>query len=183
MNKDKIRKEFISIRNNIEDKKYKSSLIINNVKNEPDYKNARIVALYKSLNSEVDTTELIQYTISIGKIVALPKVVNDELRFYKINSIDDKFIKSNFGVEEPIGNESNFVSEGNIDLVIVPGVCFDKYKNRLGFGKGYYDRFLDNKDLKKIGICFKEQIINEKLPVSDNDVKMDKIITEDTILF
>ena len=74
---------------------------------------------------------------------------------------------------EPIGEEYT----GNIDLIIVPGVIFDREKNRLGYGKGYYDRYLSNKDIYKIGICFSDQVI-DLLPSESHDIKMNIIITE-----
>ena len=67
--------------------------------------------------------------------------------------------------------------EGKIDLIIVPGICFDKANNRLGFGKGYYDKYLANKNIKKFGICFKEQLLDD-IPTDNNDIKMDLIITD-----
>lgn len=179
--KQELRQKYIFIRSNVKNREDKSRIIIDKVKQDIDYQDAKIVALYKSLPSEVDTTELIKYSIVIGKVVALPKVVNNELKFYKINSLNDNFIKSKFGVEEPLGNNKDFISKNNIDLVIVPGVCFDKEKNRLGFGKGYYDGFLKGTDLKTIAICFQEQIINDILPVTNDDIKVQKIITDKEI--
>lgn len=173
--KEVLRKQYISIRNNIKNKKEKSNIITNKVIKEEAYKKAKIVALYKSLPSEVDTTELIKYSIALGKTVVLPKVVCDDLKFYKI-SLSDKLVKSKFGVEEPIENEANYIEKEKINLVIVPGVCFDKENNRLGFGKGYYDRFLAKTNLYTIAICFEEQMIN-KIFTEDNDIKMKKVIT------
>lgn len=181
INKRILRKEYIGRRNSIPNKDEKSLIIFEKLIKSCEYKNASVLALYKSLPSEVDTTELIKYSIVIGKVVALPKVVNNELKFYKINSSNDNFIKSKFGVEEPLGNNEDFISKNNIDLVIVPGLCFDKEKNRLGFGKGYYDGFLNGTDLKTIAICFQEQIINDILPVTNDDIKVQKIITDKEI--
>ena len=177
--KQKLRKEYLKIRNDIQDKENKSRIITNKVIEKAEYKNARVIALFKSFGSEVDTTELIEYSISIGKIVALPKVIGNELKFYKINLIKENLVKSNFGVDEPIENELNYVRNQDIDLVIVPGLCFDKENNRLGYGKGYYDRFLKNTNSKTIAICFKEQILeNGILPTTDTDLKVQEIITE-----
>jgi len=179
MQKQILREEYQTIRNNIKNKKEKSQYITEKLKQNILYKNAKIVALYKSLPSEVDTAEIIEHALSYGKIVVLPKVVGEELRFYKIGK-DEVFVKSKFGVEEPIGDERNFIDKNELDLVIVPGLCFDEEGNRLGFGKGYYDRFLANTELKTIAVCFKEQIIrNGFVPVDSNDVKMQMIITDD----
>ena len=136
--KEVLRKKYISIRNNIQNKEEKAKIITRKVIADEMYKEAKIVALYKSLASEVSTEELIRQALLDGKIVALPRIYFDDLRFYKI-SLDDSFNKSNFGVEEPEEKEENFINKDQIDLVIVPGVCFDKNKNRMGFGKGFYD--------------------------------------------
>ena len=64
-----------------------------------------------------------------------------------------------------------------MDLILVPGVAFDKKLHRMGFGKGYYDRFLKDKKIYKIGVCFQEQI-REEIPVSDMDISMDEIVTD-----
>lgn len=177
--KQELRKEYKQIRNNIIDKANKSKIITNKVIEDIDYKNANIIALFKSFGSEIDTTELIKLSIENGKIVLLPKVVKDKLRFYKIKSLSEILIKSKFGVEEPVGNEEHHIENQKIDLVIVPGLCFDKENNRLGYGKGYYDRFLKDANAKSIAICFKEQILkNSLLPITDKDVKVQRIITE-----
>ena len=175
-----LRKEYILKRKNIENKKEKSDQITKKIIENDFYKNAKIVALYKNLTDEVDTNELIKYSIDIGKTVCLPRIVENEIRFYKINDCDEILEKSKFGVEEPIADEDNYIEKNIIDLIIVPGVCFDQNKNRMGFGKGFYDRFLESTSLKSIGICFEEQIV-EKLPVTTNDVKMDLIITNKKI--
>lgn len=181
MDKKELRKKYLLIRKNISDKKAKSEIIIHKIIEEKEYQNAKIAALYKSLESEVDTLELIKYSVNHGKIVCLPKVVGEEIKFYQISKTE-RLIKSKFGVEEPEENPEKEIAKNQIDLVIVPGVCFDTRKNRLGFGKGYYDRFLAGTNLKTIGICFEEQVLKDGfLPVEENDVKMQKIVTEENI--
>lgn len=176
--KELLRRKYINIRNKIDDKDNKSQLIVDNLIKDKDFINAKIIALYKSLNNEVNTNELISYCFKLKKIILLPKVIGDDLVFYKINE-NEIFIKSSFGVLEPIGKEINKVNKKEIDLVIVPGVCFDENKNRLGFGKGYYDRFLNNINLKTIALCYEEQVLKERiLPVESNDVKINKILTD-----
>ena len=86
---------------------------------------------------------------------------------------DTGFIIGDFNILEP----QNEVYEGDYDLIIVPGVAFDKDGNRIGRGKGYYDRFLSKHlDIKRIGICFDFQLI-ERVPTEDNDIKMHEIIS------
>ncbi len=172
--KDKLRKKYLEIRKNINDKSNKSSIIMDKIINSDEYKKSNIIAIYKSLNSEVDTNELIEYSLNNNKIVVLPKVDGEILRFYKTDN--KSFIKGDFGIYEPIENEEI----NNIDLYIIPGICFDKYKNRIVFGKGFYDRFNYGNSIK-IGICFEEQIYKGKIKVNDYDSKMNKVITEKSI--
>ena len=111
--------------------------------------------------------------------VALPRVMGNDMMFYKIDSVKEHLEKSKFGIEEPKANSENYIDVKSIDLVIVPGVCFDTEKNRVGFGKGFYDRFLRNHNISTIAICFDEQILkHEKIPTSPFDVQVEKIITE-----
>lgn len=175
MDKKSIRLEYINIRNKIDNKDIKSNIIFNKIIKDKDYINSKYIALYKSLNSEVDTNKLIKYSLDLGKIVLLPRVVDDNLYFYKI-TYNEKLEVSKFGVEEPLNNIKNLISSDIIDLVIVPGVVFDYNKNRLGFGRGYYDRFLKDLDAITIGICFDEQLSN-KLIVDEFDVPVQKVIT------
>ena len=79
-----------------------------------------------------------------------------------------------YQIREPIG-ENEFKLP--LEAIIVPGICFDMSNNRLGFGKAYYDKYLEGKDIFKIGLCFKEQLINQ-LPTDEWDIKMDIVITD-----
>ncbi|MBQ6282897.1 MAG: 5-formyltetrahydrofolate cyclo-ligase [Bacilli bacterium] len=172
--KDELRNKYKIIRDNIKDKDIKSNIIKNKVINTIEYQNSKVIALYKNLGSEVKTNELINYALNDNKIVVLPKVIGNTLVFYKTDN--KSFTKSKYNIYEPI--ETDIVD--NIDLFIVPGICFDKYKNRLGFGKGYYDRALKTNS-KKIGICFEEQIYENRIKVDPFDIRMDKIITDKNI--
>ena len=180
----KLRKKYLKIRTKINNKIKKSDIIFNKIIKMEEYRNSKIIALYKNLANEVDTSKLIEYSILNNKTVVLPRVKDNDLYFYKISSLNDKFEKSKFGVEEPLDDTNNLINPQNIDLIIIPGICFDKQRNRLGFGKGYYDRFLENKSLKSIAICFDKQILKyQKIPITNNDIKVDKIVTERSIYY
>ena len=171
MNKNELRKLMINKRKNIPNKKELSTIIVNKIFNLDIYKKSRVIALYNSLKDEVDTSLLIENALR-DRIVLLPRIIDNKMVFVEINK-NTKYEKSSIGVLEPIGKIYN----GNIDLIIVPGVSFDRNRNRLGFGMGYYDKYLSNKDIYKIGICFDGQLI-DGLITDDFDVKMDLIITE-----
>ena len=174
-NKDNIRKEILNIRNNISDKEKKSTIIVNKIMKLEVFQKAKVIALYNSMVNEVDTNSLINELLN-KKVVLLPKIVDNQMVFIPVKN-NQQYIKSTFGVLEPIGESYN----GDIHLIIVPGVAFDESMNRLGYGKGYYDKFLSNKNIYKIGICFDRQLIN-KLPTNNYDIKMDMIITEERII-
>ncbi len=174
--KELLRKKMIEIRKGILNKERKSNQIIKKIIRLDNYQNAKVIGLYKSLPNEVLMDELIDYTLSIGKIVLLPKICGKELYFFKYRK-GDVLEKSDFNVLEPLNIENNQYY-GDIDLLIIPGLCFDKNGNRLGYGKGYYDSYLKNHRVTcKVGVCFSEQII-ENVPVNENDISLDMIITE-----
>ncbi len=173
MNKDYLRGELIEIRKNIPNKENKSVIIVNKIIRLKDFINAKVIALYKALPNEVNIDYLINYSLNCGKIVLLPRVVNNNLVFIKIDN-DTKYEKSSFNILEPI-YEENKIYNDKIDLIIVPGLAFDKDYNRIGYGKGFYDRFLKNKDILKIGVCFSEQL-REKVVIDNNDIPMNLVI-------
>ncbi len=175
MNKNELRKVLIIERNNILNKDNLSTIITNKLLELDIYKKAQIIALYNSLESEVDTNYLIQELLK-NKIVLLPRVIDDEMVFIKINN-NTIYENSNLGIMEPVGEIYN----NKIDLIIVPGVAFDYHFNRLGFGKGYYDKYLRNNSIYKIGVCFDKQLISQ-LPIDSYDIPMDMIITEKRVL-
>ena len=170
--KKEIRKEILYLRDNLEERYSKSMIIKDKIMNLDIYKNSNCIALYYSMKSEVDTKELIKESLELGKKVVLPRIINkNKMIFISVNR-DTNYEKNSFGVLEPIGEE-----ERDIDLIICPGVAFDKDNNRLGYGRGYYDKYLKDKDIYKIGICYKEQLV-DKIDIDDFDIKMDMVITD-----
>ena len=130
---------------------------------------------------EVDTSLLIDGSLENGKIVALPRIMSgNEMTFYRIKSIAELKCTNILGIKEPNDSVEYFVDKSNIDLMIIPGVCFDKNKNRLGYGKGYYDRYLKELDnVIKVGICFDEQLVkDEYISADEYDIKMDFVVTD-----
>ena len=142
-----------------------------------DFKNAKTVMSYMDFKNEVKTDRINTFIKNSGKILVLPKVVDKET----IIAIEDKnqYIISSFGNKEPDGEEY----KGSIDVIITPGVTFDRDKNRVGFGRGYYDRFFGKyPNTKKIAIAFEEQIIDEGIETDKYDKKVDILITEENII-
>lgn len=150
------------------------------------------ILLYASFRSEVDTFSLLKYCIAHGKVAVLPRVdrQNNELKIYEIKDTGE-LVKGYFGIPEP--NVSADISESrrmnveHMDLIIVPGVAFDGHCNRLGYGKGFYDKLLSKVrgqglEVKRvIALAYEEQIV-ESIPSEPHDIKMDKIITDKRII-
>ena len=142
-----------------------------------DFKNAKAVMSYMDFKNEVKTDKINDFIKNSGEILVLPKVIDKETMI----AIEDKnqYIISHFGNKEPDGEEY----KGNIDVIITPGVAFDRNKKRVGFGRGDYDRFfLKYPNAKKIAIAFEEQIINEGIETDKYDKKVDILITEENII-
>lgn len=171
MNKNELRKIYKYIRNNIKDRNIQNEIIFNKVISLEKVKKAYTILIYVSFNNEVDTLNIIKYFLGKKK-VAVPKVNGNEMNFYYIDSFND-LSKGSFNILEPI--TTNKVTNFDNSICIVPGLCFDKENYRLGYGKGYYDKFLSNKNIYTIGLSYKETII-KKLPIDKYDIKLDKVI-------
>ena len=171
--KEEIRREALLARKEILNKEEKSHKICETIRNHPKFIESKSIAFYKALKNEVSLEEVIDYALMLGKKVSVPKVEDNHLVFYEITDQED-YILSPFHVPEPVGDDSKRIEE--FDLIFVPGVVFDKKLHRMGFGKGYYDRFLKDKNVYKIGVCFQEQI-RESIPVNEEDISMDEIVT------
>jgi len=142
----------------------------------------RTVMIYCSKNPEVDTLPLISALLQKGIRVVVP-IIEQETTSLRLSYLTncDLLVRSTFSVPEPIGNEIPARPE-DIELVIVPMLAFDTTGNRLGYGAGYYDRFLSSHPaIRKIGLAFLCQETPE-VPVEGNDIRMDYIVTEEGII-
>ncbi len=157
----------------------KSKKIEENLFNIDHYKKSKTVMFFVSFNSEVHTHEMIKEALK-NKTVIIPKVVYKEIEPSVIIDFDNLIPSEKFGILEPI--EIMKTAYKNIDLVIVPGAVFDKQGHRIGYGFGYYDRFLAKvPKAVKIGLAFDFQII-DKIPNHAHDVPVDLIVTEERVV-
>ena len=141
------------------------------------FQKAGCIALYYALNDEVQTSELIEDWYEKKKIT-LPVITGENINFHIYKG--KEFLRTGaLGITEPVSTE--LIPPEKIDLFIVPGVAFDRERNRLGRGKGYYDRYLAGINKPMIGICFDFQLI-DIIPSEKHDIKMDMIITENCTL-
>ncbi|MEN2998148.1 MAG: 5-formyltetrahydrofolate cyclo-ligase [Brevinematia bacterium] len=143
------------------------------------WKSSKSVMLYVSIGSEVMTLRLVTYVLEDGKVLILPKVRGREILPVAVTS-KFKLVSGFRGILEPEGGE---VFDSVIDIAIVPVVGFDENGHRLGYGGGFYDRFLA-KNLEriklKVGLAYECQKVN-LLPYEDRDVKLDLVITENGV--
>jgi 5-formyltetrahydrofolate cyclo-ligase len=141
------------------------------------------VMVYTSKEKEVNTIPLIETLFKQGNPVIVPIIVKDDVSL-RLSYIRDfsVLVPSTFGVPEPIGNEIHAIGE-DVETIILPMLGFDRTGGRIGYGAGYYDRFLaKNRNVRKIGIAFACQEY-DNLPADENDIPMDYIITEEGIVF
>lgn len=133
------------------------------------YQNANTIMSYIPIKNEVDTSFINKKILEDNKTLILPSIIND-IVYPKL--YNENFINGKYDIKEPTGD----IFTGKIDLVIVPGVAFDKNKNRIGFGKGYYDKFLQNHlSSIKISLIYPFQLV-EKIDNEKHDIKLDYII-------
>ncbi|MDD5022583.1 MAG: 5-formyltetrahydrofolate cyclo-ligase [Candidatus ainarchaeum sp.] len=177
MNKEEIRskmKELLYSQSR-EDVKYKSEMIMNKLLSIKEFMEASSVSVYLSKPHEVDTNYTVEHLLG-KKRLSVP-VTNSKIDLVEFTSFND-LVAGKFGILEP--KTKSFI-DYTPDLILIPGVAFDIKKNRLGYGKGFYDIFLKNKSITKIALAFDFQIV-EKLPNEKHDIPMDLIITEKRII-
>lgn len=179
--KDELRKKYQKLRIELKNKDLKDSNISQVFLASDIYKNSSLILCYYSTSYEINTKTIIKKALDDGKKVAIPKCLDKSgnMAFYCIKSLND-VRRGLFNIMEPISCEE--INDFKNAIIIVPGFTFDKKGYRLGYGKGYYDRFLNNRDMVKIGFCYKE-FLTEKLPINTYDQKVDYIVLENEIIF
>ena len=177
--KKKLRKEALAKRKEIlaEERAEKSRRITEHILQSEVYQKAKGVFSFVSMGSEAETRDILKQAWEDGKIVAVPKMRQGrEMVFLEIESLAD-LQEGRFGVREPFDGEERMPKEG--DLFLVPGALFDRKKNRIGYGGGYYDAYFEKyQGYRKIGIAFSEQISESVIPTEETDIPLDDIVTE-----
>lgn len=180
-----LRNKILLIRDSLNrnEKEIMDNEIFNKLKNTELYKNARNIFIYISFSNEINTINIIKKALEDKKDVFIPKIykTNKSMKAIKLNSFDD-LKKNSMGILEPI-DDSKYIEKENIDLIVVPGVVFDKDCNRIGYGGGYYDRYLKDIAYKnnKVVLAYDLQVI-DKIESEEHDIKVDYIITNSKII-
>lgn len=152
----------------------KSADICSKIKSHPKFRQAKVIYCYDNIKNEVSLYNLQKEILKDKKILALPRIDEGVMNFYIIEDFDD-LACGYMGIFEP---KEQCREAPAPDIVLVPGVAFTKDGFRLGYGGGFYDRFLSHADTYSIGVAYDFQIV-QTLPVEEHDICLDEIITND----
>jgi 5-formyltetrahydrofolate cyclo-ligase len=186
MDKDQLRRELTEglLAISPEQRSEKSRKACNNLVSTAHFQEASTIMMFVSLPHEVDTSEVILHAWQLGKIVAAPKISWQQRHMIavQINSLETGFSTADSGLRNPISGVP--VPFAEIDLVVTPGLGFDRKGHRLGRGGAFYDKFFANKDLKAVrcGFGFEEQIL-DSVPITDHDVPVNMLVTDEQIIY
>ena len=175
-----LRKKMMKKRSNlsISKKKLKDKSIYNQVINDQDYIAAASVFLFLSFGSEINTKPIVKHALDHGKQVFLPKVVGKNLELFEIEDFEN-LEKSKYGILEPKAC-CQAIGNCGIDFILMPGLAFDPSGGRVGYGGGFYDRYISTlpnyNEIPKVAIAYNFQVIDE-VPMSEYDIPVDRIIT------
>lgn len=181
MDKKLLRKKIINKRDNLDklSKAMSDKLIMKRLMEQEYYKNSKLIFVYLGFGSEINTSEYIEKFICDGKRVCVPKTNIESKTMEAVEIISLEGLQENkYGILEPL-KAYQTIDESEIDLIIVPGVAFDLNGGRVGYGGGYYDKFLGrlSRDIIKVALAYKIQII-DKVPMEEHDIRVDYIITD-----
>jgi len=154
-----------------------------------ELKGAKRLALYASFKNEVLTETILEYAVAHRQEVFFPRIVREKkgLMFLKVHDKED-LASGSYDIKEPVHShrgihQPEIAVSSSLDIIVVPGIAFDTNGNRLGYGKGYYDKVLGS--IKEtcliVALAFDFQIVNT-IPAEAHDIKMDKIITESRVI-
>lgn len=176
--KAKARSYFSQIRKNISetDRLNAENAIYQAFINSHYFNDSDTILCYVSVNDEVDTRKIIEYSLDNGKRIFIPKCVGKEMFFYELRAIDE-LVDGKFGIPTVKTETLNFLSDFKNTLCLVPALSFDKFGNRIGYGGGYYDRFLNCNNTLTLGLAF-DSCLCDILPREEYDIAVDVVLTE-----
>lgn len=158
-----------------EEKLRRSETVMRGVEQLPEFQRASVVLLYWSMADEVQTHAFVERWYK-EKTLLLPCVDGDDLRLRQYTGPECMVAGEQFGIGEPTGEE--YTDLASVEAIVVPGVAFDRQNNRMGRGRGFYDRLLKSTpNAVKIGVAYDFQLL-DSIPVEPHDVKMNRVITE-----
>ena len=159
-------------------RKVEADMVFNTIRTMPVWQQAQHILCYWSLPDELPTHESVNQWLADGKSIYLPRVKGDDLEivpYHGAQSLDDN---NKFHIGEPVGEP---VDPYCLELIIVPAVALDEKRNRLGRGKGFYDRLLSTTHCPTIGVACDFQLVDE-VPVEPHDRPLDCVVTSDVVI-
>jgi 5-formyltetrahydrofolate cyclo-ligase len=184
--KERIRSAMLKMRNAVSQSEVleKSNLIQLNVLRSNHFAISESLGVYLPIDNEVRTQEIIQRGLDSAKKVALPSIESDRMRFYQL---DDSLLRESslaigkFGIREPHKRVAEITK---LDLLIVPGIAFDYAGARIGYGRGYFDRYIKNAKVSfSLGLGYQFQLVSRPLPQSNWDQRINGLSTENGVLY
>ncbi|MFA6808136.1 MAG: 5-formyltetrahydrofolate cyclo-ligase [Eubacteriales bacterium] len=187
MNKNDLRKQILNVRAQMpkRERVEKSKQIEKIIYSLNEYTKAKVVMVYLSIRDEVETTGIACNILENNKRLVIPRCVEkNNLQSYFINNLDKDIEQGTWGIREPCIERVQVAQPEEIDLVLVPGVVFDRAGGRIGFGRGYYDRFLPHmrENAVIIGLAFESQVV-KNVEMEKHDCKMSLLITENGVIY
>lgn len=158
-----------------------SEMLCQKIYTLPAYQNTDCILAYFPIRNEVSLLPLIKDAVSKGKRVYLPKVAGERMIFLRCQSQQD-VAKGYMGIYEPVTTEAWSPEYTDKTIALLPGLAFDASGNRLGYGGGFYDRFLTENQVLNIGICYDFQILSEPVPTEPFDITLQYIVSEKRII-
>ncbi|GEL09036.1 5-formyltetrahydrofolate cyclo-ligase [Salisediminibacterium halotolerans] len=148
------------------------------------WQKSSVIALTYAVGDEFPTKQIIEQAFNEGKRIAMPKCVPEtkDMRFYEIEQLD-QLEPSFFGLMEPDPDQCKKIVRDQIDLLIVPGLVYDRKGYRIGFGGGYFDRFLAGyRSFDTVSLAYREQLATERFPNEPHDQRVNFVITADEVI-
>lgn len=180
MDKKELRKRMLQLRDEQRpsDRALWDDIIFSKFTGGSDYREAKVIFIFVSFRSEVDTHRIIRKALEDGKVVGVPKVASkaEGMKVFRIDRMED-LEAGYFGVLEPKEGCPEIPS-GDIDLIVMPGAAFDREGGRMGYGQGFYDRYIAEagREIRKVALAYRMQVM-DKVPMDENDMRVDDIIT------
>ncbi|MCR5740967.1 MAG: 5-formyltetrahydrofolate cyclo-ligase [Gammaproteobacteria bacterium] len=175
MGKIELREKYLKVREKVEDKELRSLVIFNKLLKMPELIKASNIGIYYSAKDEVETVNMIEILVNVGKNVYVPRIREDfQMDFVRYDK--NNLFLNKYNIVEVKGDD--IINPKDLEIIIIPGVVFDKELNRIGYGKAYYDRYLVNAtNAYKVGLTYADCIV-DKIDAEDSDIKMDIVLSE-----
>ncbi len=155
-----------------------SSRVVDKLLSDSLFSDSSAVALYSPVGGEVDISGVLSDLIRLGKKAFFPKVCGSDLRFFEVAGAQD-LSPGAFGIAEPEAEPGREIAVSELDLMVVPGICFDRFGSRVGYGKGFYDRAMRNLSAEKVcAVAYSFQIADFEIPAEPHDRRVGFVITE-----